>query len=223
MEPFGTTSPVSKSYAGLDYKELKSHSSLLSNERLAILFYMLDLNSMNLNTYFNENYLMRTKANLYQIYKNVRSLIRSNPHVRAALNIETKVNGVYTIDVAFDVADKMISYCMFHGFTYQKCYAIAIQLNNIEIVLRDVLQYFNYFFRPDWKQKPDVLIATEKYKQMADKLTVEKLKETIGEKNKIDFRHLGSADVEEIEYTQSEDEDDKIEDYEEEEDETGNN
>ena len=218
MEPFGTSnSPVSKSYAGLDYKELKSHSSLLSNERLAILFYMLDLNSMNLNTYYNENYLMKTKANLYQIYKNVRSLLRSNPHVRTALNLETKADGVYTIDLAFDITEKMINYCMFNGFTYQKCYAIALQLNNIEIVLRDVLQYFNYFFRPDWKQKPDVLIATEKYKQMADKLTIEKLKETIGEKNKIDFRHLGKAELDEIEYVEEIDEDDKVEDIEEDE------
>ena len=106
---------------------------------------------------------------------------------------------------------------MFNGFTYQKCYAIALQLNNIEIVLRDVLQYFNYFFRPDWKQKPDVLIATEKYKQMADKLTIEKLKETIGEKNKIDFRHLGKAELDEIEYVEEIDEDDKVEDIEEDE------
>ena len=205
----GGASPVSKSFAGLDYKEIKSHSSLLSNERVAILFYMLDLNSINLNTYYNENYLIKTKANLYQLYKNIRALIRSNDQVRASLNLETKVPGVYTLDVAFNIVDEMVTYCMFHGFTYKRCYAIAQQLNSVEIAIRDVLQYFNYFFRPEWKQKPDVLLATEKYKQMADKMTVEKLREVVGRKNKIDFDNLGLVQVENKEQEEDEDTDEE--------------
>lgn len=205
------SSPVSKSYAGLDYKEIKSHSSLLSNERLAILFYMLDLNSINLNTYYNENYLMRVKANLYQIYKNIRALVRTNAQVRIAMNVETKVPGVYTIDIAFDIVDQMITYCMFNGFTYKRCYAISQQLNSIEIAIRDIMQYFNYFFRPEWRQKPDVLMATEKYKQMADKMTIDKLKEVVGRKHRINFEELGIGQVEEIDDINKEEEEDNEE------------
>jgi len=194
MDPF-QRSPVSKASAGLDYREIKSHSSLLTNERVAILFYMLDLNSMNLNTYYKEDNLLKTKANLYQIYKNIRPIIRSHAHVRIALDLETKVPGAYTIDVAFDIIDQMVQYCQFNGFTYKRCYAIAQQLNSVEISLRDVLQHFNYFFRTDLKQKPDVFLATDKYKQMADKLTVEKLREVIGKNNKIDFDRIALSEM----------------------------
>ena len=186
MEPF-KKSPVSASKAGLDYKEIKSHSSLLSNERLAILFYTLDFESINLNSYYSQEHLMKTKSITFQIYKNIRALIRNNAHVRAALNLDTKVEGVYSIDLAFNLVEEMIQYCTFNGFTYKRCYAIAQQLNFIEVNLRDVLQYFQYFFRAEFKQKPDVMVATEKYKQMADRLTVEKLRSIIGKNNKIDF------------------------------------
>jgi hypothetical protein len=217
MEPFKST-PVSKAYAGMNYQEIKSHSSILTNERLAILFYMLDLNSMNLNTYYNENYLLRCKANLFQIYKNVRPLLRSNVQVRNAMRLDTKDPGIYTLDIAFSTVDSMIQYCTFHGFTYKKCYAITIQLNNIELMLRDTLQYFNYFFRPDWKQKPDVFDAGEKYKQIADKLTVEKLRSIVGQNHKIDFESLGiSHDNTLIENDkQLENEDNELDDIEEE-------
>jgi hypothetical protein len=107
------------------------------------------------------------------------------------LNLDTKVPGVYTVDIAFNYVNEMLTYCMFHGFTYKRCYAISEQLNFIEMSLRDILQFFNYFFRPEYKQKPDVMIATERYKQMADKITVEKLREIVGKNNHIDFEHIG--------------------------------
>ena len=34
------------------FQEIKSHSSILYNERMAILFYMLDLQGIEMNTYF---------------------------------------------------------------------------------------------------------------------------------------------------------------------------
>jgi len=193
MEPF-KQSPVSKSSHGnMDYREIKSHSSLLSNERVAILFYMLDLASINLNSMYDHNHLLNTKAIQYQIYKNIRSVVRNNAAVRNALNLSTKEEGVYTTDVAFDTVEKMIQYCTFNGFTYKRCYIITQHLNYIELMIRDILQYFSYFFRPEFKQKPDILIASERYKEMADKLTVEQLQGVIGKNNKIDFKHLGLA------------------------------
>ena len=184
-------SPVSRT--GLDYKEIKSHSSLLSNERIAILFYLLDLNSINLNSVYDEQNLLKTKSILYQIYKNIRTLIRNNAPVRASLNLETKDDGIYTFDLAFGIVEEMCQYCHFHGSTYKKVYAITQQLNHIEMGLRDVLQYFSYFFRTEFRQKPDVLTATEKYKDMADKLTLDQLRKVVGKKNKIDFEHLKIA------------------------------
>lgn len=202
MDPF-RTSPVSTRSAGLDYKEIKSHSSLLSNERLAILFYMQDLSSINLNTTYDEANLVRTKSILYQIYKNIRSLIRNNSSVRGALNLDTKVEGVYTIDCAFDLVDSMIMYCNFYGFTYKKCYIIAQQLNNIEIIMRDILQYYQYFFRAEFRQKPDVLQATEKYKHMADKLTVEELMGVLGKNHRLNLENISQ-----LSYEVSDEEDD---------------
>ena len=144
---------------------------------------------------------MKAKAVLYQVYKNIRPLIRNNISVRRELNLDTKDIGIYIPDVAFGVVDQMIQYCMFHGFTYKRCYAITNQLNDLELLIRDIMQYFSYFFRHDFKQKPDVMAATEKYKQMTDKLTLEKLREVVGKNNKIDFSNLGiSHDVAEIEY-----------------------
>jgi len=197
MDIFGK-SPVSKSAGGMNYQEIKSHSSLLSNERIAILFYMLDLSSMNLNTYYNEDHLMRTKSILFQVYKNVRSIVRNNRQVRMALNLETKEPGVYTLDLGFDIMEQMVQYCTFHGFTYKRCYAIAQQLNNMEMILRDVLQFFSYFFRPEYKQKPDIMIATEKYKQMADGLTIEQLKGVLGKRNRVDFRSISDGSISEF-------------------------
>jgi len=45
--------------------------------------------------------------------------------------------------------------------------------------------------RTEYKQMPDILQAAETYKQYADKLTVEQLKEVIGKNNRIDFEGLG--------------------------------
>lgn len=192
LQPF-KTSPVSRAKAGMDYDEIKSHSSLLSNERIAILFYTLDLASIKLNTYYDPQMLNTTRAVLYQLYKNIRSLIRNNGQIRLQMGLDTKVQGVYTTDVAFDIIDKMIMYCTFNGYTYKRCYSIAQQLNYVELELRDILQYFKYFFRAEYKQKPDVMIATEKYKEMADHVTLEQLKEVIGKNNKIDFESIENS------------------------------
>ena len=53
------------------------------------------------------------------------------------------------------------------------------------------VQFFQYFYRPEFKQKPDIDMATEQYKDMADKMTIEQLKSVVGKDNKIDFDNLG--------------------------------
>jgi hypothetical protein len=186
--------------------EIKSHSSILYNERMAILFYLLDMRSIDMNTCYKITDVMYVRSILKQIYKNVRTLIRNNPIMRSTLNLETHDGGIYTTDVAIGTVDKMIMYCEINGFTTKHLYIIIEELNQFEMMIKDILQYFHYFIRPDFRQKPDVELATEKYKEIADKQTVEQLREIVGKKHNIDFEQLGSSRIElreEIEYDEN--------------------
>ena len=191
--------PPAASFKFNAFQEIKSHSSILFNERLAILFYMLDLASIELNTSYQIKDVLKVRSLMLQIYKNIRTLIRNNPTMRATLNLETKDAGIYTIDVAFGLIDNMINYCEVKGYSTKKIYIITSELNKIEMIVKDILQYFHYFIRPDFRQKPDLEIATEHYKEIADKQTIEELREIVGKRNRIDFEGLGSNRVEIIE------------------------
>lgn len=188
--------PPAASFKFNQFQEIKSHSSVLYNERVAILFYMLDMRSIELNTNYNVPTLLEVRGILKQIYKNIRMLIRANPTVRATLNLETKDPGIYVTDFAFGMIDKMIDYCEVNGYTTRRLYILVQELNKVEMVVKDVLQYFHYFIRPDFRQKPDVEIATEKYKEIADRKTIEELREIVGKRNKVDFEGLGTSRVE---------------------------
>lgn len=190
MKPFKKSPVKVKQFGEFSEAEIKSHSSLLSNERLAILLYTLDYSSINMNSYYSIDSLLKTKSLLYQIYKNIRSLIRGSSLCRNVMNLETSERGVYTLDVAFELVNRMIQYSQFTEFTYKKCYVISKHLNQIEVILRDILQFFKYFYRTASRQKPDIFSASEEYKDMADKLTVEELKEIVGKNHRIDFERL---------------------------------
>lgn len=178
------------------FQEIKSHSSILYNERMAILFYLLDMKSMLMNKQYGVSDILDVKSVLLQIYKNIRMLIRNNPVARATLNLDTKDQGIYVTDVALGVIDGMIKYCENNGYTTKRLYIIAQELNKFEIMLKDMMQYFHYFIRPDFRQKPDVEIATEKYKEIADEATIEELREIVGKKHGVDFDSLGSSRIE---------------------------
>jgi hypothetical protein len=178
------------------FQEIKSHSSILYNERVAILFYLLDMRSIAMNTHHNIADVLEVRALVKQIYKNVRMLLRYNPTVRATLNLETKDNGVYVTDVAMGIIDRMTEYCEVYGYTVKRLHIIVEELNNIEMLIKDVLQYFNYFIRPEFRQKPDVEMATEYYKEIADKRTVDELKLLVGQKHMINFEELGNKTLE---------------------------
>jgi hypothetical protein len=187
-----------------NFNEIKSHSSILYNERMAILFYLLDMWSIEMNTAYDLQYILKVRALVKQIYKNIRMLIWTNPAARAVLNLETKHDGLYTTDLQLGTIDKMIEYCEQKGFTMKQLSIIINELNDFELVLKEVLQYFHYFIRPEFRQKPDLEIATERYKEIADRSTIEDLKSVIGKRHKIDFENLGTRRVElthnEIEY-----------------------
>lgn len=175
------------------FQEIKSHSSVLYNERLAILFYFLDMQSISLNAAYDVGTMYKTRAVMYQIYKNIRSLLRNNPHCRATLDLDTKEEGVYTLDVAFNVVEQLVQYCENTGFTYRRIRTIVAEMNKIEVMLRDVLQYFHYFIRPEFKQKPDIDLASEQYKEIADQRTIDELRQIAGKNTLINFETLGTT------------------------------
>ena len=211
----GVSGQPAASYKFNSFAEIKSHSSVLYNERMAILFYLLDMNSIELNTSYSIEHLNKVKGILTQIYKNVRTLIRNNPTMRATLNLDTKEDGIYVTDVAMSLIDRMIQWCEANGYTTGKVFTITKKMNELEMMIKDILQYYHYFIRPDFRQKPDIEIATEKYKEIADQRTIEELKEIVGKNNLIDFDSLGSSRIElnqEIEYDKIVDGEDEEED-----------
>ena len=198
-----TTGRPAAGYKFNTFQEIKSHSSILFNERLAILFYLLDMKSIQLNSNYDVDMLLEVKSILLQIYKNIRTLIRNNPMMRSTLNLETKDEGIYITDIAIGMIESMVQFCIINGYTTRRVYILTNELNKVEIMIKDILQYYHYFIRPDFRQKPDIEIATESYKEIADKQTVEELREIAGKHNKIDFEGLGSKRVDltkEIEY-----------------------
>ena len=116
------------------FQEIKSHSSILYNERMAILFYLLDMESIELNTSYNVQSLLKVRSLLVQIYKNVRMLIRYNPIMRSSMNIETKDDGIYITDIGFALIDRMIEYCECNDYTTKRIYIIVQELNKLEMV-----------------------------------------------------------------------------------------
>jgi len=182
----------STGYSFNTMQDIKSHSSTLFNERMAILFYLLDMESIELN----KNYMVPEKCNNLihsvaalnrQIYKNVRTLLRNNPVLCTTLNLNTKDRGSYVTDVHLSLINKMILYLDTKGYTMRSAFIMTEELNNFEMSLKDVLQYYNYFIRPNFIQKPDIYLATERYKSLADEMTVEQLRSVVGKNNKVNF------------------------------------
>jgi hypothetical protein len=170
------------------YNDIRTHSAWLYNERVAVLFYLLDTCMLEVNQSYNVTSIKKSYSLLYQIWKNTRSIVRSSTSCRIELNLDTKDPGTYTPDVAIGAIQRMILYCDFEGgYTYERAFVIVQRLNAIEMLLRDILQYFNYFMRPAFKQKPDILTASDEYKKTADKLTVQQLQEVLGSRHKIDL------------------------------------
>jgi hypothetical protein len=134
--------------------------------------------------------------------------------MRATLNLDTKDEGTYITDFAFGIIDNMVKYCETNGYTTKNLYIIIQEINKVEIMIKDILQYYHYFIRPDFRQKPDIDMATERYKTMADERTVDELKAIVGKRHKVDFSSLGQNKIqlpseespEELEYQDEVDE-----------------
>lgn len=172
--------------------QLRSHSSALSNERIAFLLAQLDNYSIMANRDYDLPSIKNMKAVLFTLWKSVRALPTFSYNVRKRINLETQIEGVYTLDIAFDLIDaKLFSLMTKKEITYVDTYPLLKVLNKVELTIKDILQFFQYTFRQEHKQMPDVIKAAEEFKQVADKLTVQQLQEVIGKNHKIDFSNMG--------------------------------
>jgi hypothetical protein len=179
------------SQQGNGYSEIKSHSSVLFNERINILFTMLDAEGIDMGIKPNINQIMKVKSILEKIWDNLRPLIYYAPNVRSILKLGTTKPGIYTIDSGFAHIQECINH-MISSSDYSYTYLVYTiqQLQNVERIIKEVLQYFSYFIRPDYKQMPDFDSASDRYKQMADKRTVEEFKQLIGDRSNDIFDSL---------------------------------
>lgn len=209
-------------YSFNNMEDIKSHSSVLFNERLAILFYLLDRHKIELyKDYTNTNTMREVFALSRQIYDNVRTLIRNDPVLRRTLGLEFDTdNGIYTTDVMFHNIEQKILYCDMNGYTMKKCFIIMQELRDVEVAMRDALQYYQYFIRANFKQKPDILDATERYNKEMDPETLEQLKSVLGKNAKLDIESLEKSNSDRLEELEAEMEraSDGIEEFEDNED-----
>ena len=175
-----------------NFQEIRSHSSHLYNERLAILFYMLDQDQIELYRHKSVTAVYKVYSDAKTVYNNTRMLLRFNGVARAQLNLETSVEGIYVTDVALGLINKMLVWCEANQFTELKINILITHLDKLAFIMKDILQYFMYFIRPDFRQKPDIDQATDKYKEIADDKTIAELHELVGKNHQVDFPALGS-------------------------------
>lgn len=214
-------SNVPAGYKFNEFSDVKSHSSVLFNNRLAILFYLLDIESVTMNTTRSPDSIIKVQALIKQIYKNVRSLIRLNPSMRAYMNLVTADPGIYVTDVAEHQIDQMIDWCRYNrdglGWTEKRVAIIIDNLNSLEMMIKDCLQYFSYFIRADFKQKPDLDVATERFKSMIGERTADELRSLLGKRHKIDLDEIGLVNIASPTRVLNDDEEDTDEEYDDEE------
>lgn len=166
--------------------EIKSHSSVLFNERVNALFIMLDTEATDLEISPDIKKIIKTKSILNTIWRNIRPIVANNPNILNILSLRTEHPGLYTVDVGFAHIQECINYMFLNEqYSYENLIYTIQQTQLVEGIIREILQYYSYFVRTEYKQKPDINIATEKYKEMADQKTMEEFNELLGDKSKI--------------------------------------
>jgi len=167
-------------------QEIKSHSSVLFNERLNALFMMYDTEVIDLDIKPDVKKILRARSLLSTIWRNVRPIISNNPKARHIMSMNTKHDGVYTPDMGFSHIQECIAEMVIQNdYAYPKLMYTIQQIQNIETIIREVMQFFSYFIRQDSSQKPDINVASQKYQKMADEKTVEEFRDTLGDRTQI--------------------------------------
>lgn len=182
-----------KSYNTTD-SELKAHSSALTNERISALITLFDQSMINANRYNTLQHSKEAVSFLKQIWKSFRPVVRNDLMCRRVLNLETKVPGLYTLDIHLNLIYRTIFMIELDRTkeTMLNIYNINRQLEQAEEVMRDVLQHFKFTFRLNQQLKPDVSDANNKMQAIIDDFTDEQLKAIAGKRNKIVWKNNGT-------------------------------
>lgn len=162
-------------------KDIRSHSTTLFNNRLAVLFMDRDIYFTRLfSDRYNPRHLKDAYSICHMIYLNIRPLVYNHPVLRTSLNLETSKKGIYVPDVAFALVERMIDECELEGYDRRKIFIMRETLKQVDQICMNILQFLNYFIRPNIKNRPDVMEITDVYKHKVDKLTVEEMRRLVG-------------------------------------------
>lgn len=177
--------------------ELKAHSSALTNERMSALISLYDEAMINANLDLKYENTEKALVYLKQIWKSFRPLVRANVYCRKDLKLDTIADGVYLPDVILrDIEERIYKMKLGQSKeTMLSIRAINISLENIEILIRDIMQYFKFTFRPDARTKPDIHEATEMMLESIDKRTEEELLEIVGMRNHVKWSHYAKDKI----------------------------
>lgn len=193
--------------------ELKAHSSALTNERISGLLVLVDEAIIIANRDYSVQNSKNALIYIKQVWKNFRPVVRSSSVCRTDLKLNTKADGVYVIDVWLAWTENIISKIE-RGITPETIKVITWinkQIENIEILVRDVMQYFKFNFRTENRTKPDIFQAAENMSNIVDKRTEEDLLSIVGKNNRIDWSDEVKDKI--INYSDSEElEDEELED-----------
>ena len=193
--------------------EIRSHSSVLFNERVHVLFYIIETESIEIHALPKLSSVRKVYSALYQLWKILRTVVYFDNICRYELKLETEHEGVYTLDVGFHSVTKKLNYLVQNNqyATFDNLIKIVYELDQLEVVMRNILQYYKYFVRFDKRQKPDIDIASERYRAMMDQRTMEELKEVLGKNAKIDLENMDKI-IDKSYFEESIEEDEELED-----------
>ena len=172
--------------------EIKSHSSVLFNERLHVLMYMLETKAIEIHTNPKLKSITEVNSILHQMWKILRTIIFNDPLCRKILNLETNIPGVYTPDIGFNEIRKKIIFLNqnTHYITLETLNEIMYEMDETEMIMRNILQFYKYFIRFERRQKPDIDVASERYRLMMDEATKKELQEVMGKSAKFNLDDL---------------------------------
>lgn len=166
--------------------ELKAHSSALTNERIAGLIAMFDESMILANRTLDIKHSLDAVVYLKEIWKSFRPNVFNDPFCRRDLRLETKVDGIYYPDI---ILRKLYVKCIYYqNNTGQITPKRIVQLNElieeVEESVRNTLQFFQFTFRLQKKQKPDIAWVNKKIIDTIDEYTEKELYEMAGKRMK---------------------------------------
>lgn len=200
--------------------ELKSHSSALTNERINALWAAYDTEILNAKNDEKLNSVSRAYNTIHILWDNSRCLVFNDPVCRDYLNLETQVDGVYKLDVLDEIIDEHI-FKMRHNpklYSYKNRRGVLKKVEHMARYIRNIFQYFKFYFRTDNRQKPDIFEAANT-EFIPDENTINQLATVVGKRHKIDFekyQHQFNSDtILPAVIEEDDEEEDEDEDYEE--------